>query len=296
MAGRAAAALLVTGDSPTVALVDQLAEQLGIPRVAPGWRGRLPVVALVGATSADATSAGVRSVLAAPTAPAAVFVEPPSVAAEPGGGTRSTGERTAASWFDEASAAPAVGAALYLAWSPLVAAAGRAVAGAGVLRHVDVRIRQPNGAGFPVALAVAAWTLAGHDITTVAGTAPGRARLQAAGTLVEVDGTAATLPEWSMQAATDDTVVRLEMAPTVSLERNGDALPIVGDGPDEDRALVAARHLGVLGFLDDLRAGSLLDPRRRPPGAHPGWGQVVERLLAAHATSLSGGGAPTAPG
>ena len=268
MAGRAAAALLAIGDSSTVALVTQLADGLGIPLAERGRRSRLPVVALVGATTVS--DAEVR---AGPPSPASVFAEPPS-----------------ASWFEEVPGGAPAGAALYAAWSPAVALAGREIAAAGPLRHVDVRVRQPRGTGFPAALALAAWTLAGQDVGALVALARGRARLTGSAVVAEVDGTASPLPEWSLQAASDHSVVRLELAPTVSFERDGEPVPL-GDPAGEDPAVTAARHLGLLGFLDDLRSGALLDPRRWPRGAHPGWGRTVERLLVAHTASLSRSGA-----
>ena len=267
MVGRAAAALLAIGDSPTVALVAQLADGLGIPLAERGRRSRLPVVALLGA---PATTAEVGT---GPPVPACTFAEPPS-----------------GSLFEDAPGRAAAGAALYAAWSPVVARAGRAIAEAGPLRRVDIAVRRPGGTGFPEALALAAWTLAGQDVGAIIALGEGHARLTSTTVVAEVDGTVSPRPEWSLQAASDHSVLRLELAPTVSLERNGEPVPL-GDPADEDPAVAAARPLGLLGFVDDLRTGALLDPHRWPRGAHPGWGRTVERLLLAHAASRARAGA-----
>ena len=95
------------------------------------------------------------------------------------------------------------------------------------------------------------------------------------------------IPEWSLQAAAADSVVRLELAPELMLERNGEIVSSWDRSADPARA--AATALGVAAFADDLRSGRLLRPDRWPAGAHPTWGVEVACLRSAARRSAETG-------
>ncbi len=269
MSPRAAAALLVVGDSAPLRLLEQLARELELPTVRGGSGGRLPVVAVAGGRAEDVAAA-----IAA--RPDALFVEP-DAAPELG-----------PEWFGASGA----WTLLLAAWSPLVARAGREVLDLGPLQHLDARVRLPGGGGLATACGLAAWHLPSVDEVVATGPATAQLRAGSPAVVALVDAEPSTgATEWSLEAAGPDDVVRLELAPHVALERRGTALALPDSG---DAAAQAASHLGLTAFLRDLRDGTLLDPTRRPTAAHPAWGLEVARLLVAHARSHREG-TPVAP-
>jgi len=102
---------------------------------------------------------------------------------------------------------------------------------------------------------------------------------------VEVSWTAPDT-EWSLQAASADSVVRVELSPTLRLEIDGDAIPI----PDRITGLVdpALERMGYVDQLRDMAAGVR--------GARPAGGQtpeaaraVLEVICAAYTSAGAGG-------
>lgn len=89
-----------------------------------------------------------------------------------------------------------------------------------------------------------------------------------------------TAPQWDVQVAGDDGVVRLELQPEVSLEWNGTpvALPPVPDG-----VLPVLAHYGYVGqlrtFTDDLAAG------RRPLMSAAFGREALDATMAAYAAA-----------
>lgn len=266
--------LVLCGDDARFDLLRPLAEQVGVPVVALGAPITGAGVVVVGGPG-DKTTAARTAAERHPGLPR--LLTPPA----------STDPAAARALAD----AGPVGLAAWAAWSPSIAAAGTEIGELGPLAHLGLRVRQPAGAGDPVAeaLLVALWATAADPPVEVAAEPGGPLRLHtASGARVEVDAATGPLPEWSMQAASASSVVRVELAPTPGLERDGAPRPL--PHPDDEPALAAARHLGLVGLLTDAHRGDLAQPSRWPPGAHLGWAVRLAAVLAAAGRSAAADG------
>lgn len=93
-------------------------------------------------------------------------------------------------------------------------------------------------------------------------------------------------PEWSVQAASDDSVVRLELYPEVTLEVNGEAVGIPSRYPG-----AADVRLERMGYIDQLRSiaaeatGTPVASGQGPEAAR----DVLEVICAAYASAGAGG-------
>ena len=91
-------------------------------------------------------------------------------------------------------------------------------------------------------------------------------------------------PVWDLQASAPGGVVRLELLPTISLERDGDELPLPGVPDGVPPPLVDLGYVGQLtAFADDLRSGSA------PALGAPFGRSVLDVTCAAYASAGAGG-------
>lgn len=278
MVVRSAASLVVLGDSAEATYLRALADDVGLPTAMPSRRrGAMPAVAWLALDAPEALVAATN--LRARGGTVAIFAEP-----------RATDPHDALGLADAG-----VGLGCLLAWSPALLEAGRQIAALPDLRHLEVRVRSSVDGGDDLgrAVAVAAWCLAERTIDTVEASGVDGMLIHAGAVDALVDVAVSGVPEWSLQAAADDAVVRLELAPELMLERNGEVVSSWDRLADPARA--AATATGVAGFADDLRSGRLLRVDRWPAGAHPTWAVEVARLRDA-ARRSGEAGAPVAPG